>query len=531
MRSAGVTSAAVLFSRITGLAREIAFATLFGAGLQYDAFLAAFRIPNLFRDLLAEGALSSAFVTTFSQQLARKGDAEAFRLSNRLTTILLPFLLIACALIIVFAPRIVDLLVPGFAEVPGKRELTILLSRIMTPFLLFVAFAAKAMGVLNAKGRFGVPALASACFNVTSLGVGLLVAFGIGPRFGLEPIAGMAIGVTAGGLAQYLWQAPSLRRVGLRFRPDLALRDPALRRVLELMAPAVIGAAAVQVNVVVNSIFASQITDAQGVVIDGPVAWLGYAFRFMQLPLGLFGVAIATATLPAVARSAATGAMGEFRETLSRSLGLVFLLTLPAAAGLIVLSRSVVGAIYQHGEFTAFDTEQTALALSAYCLGLAGYAGVKVLTPAFYALDDVRSPAAVAIASIFLNYGLNWLAVHRFGWGHGGLALATACVATTNFVFLFLLMRRRARGLQGRRLALGLVRIALGAAAMGAAVWMSSRLVLSAFGPSFFGRSLDLAISTPLGIAVLYAFCRLLKVDELDLARSAILSRFRRKPA
>ena len=495
--------------------------------MQYDAFIAAFRIPNLFRDLLAEGALSSAFVATFSQEMERKGDPAAFRLSNRLTTALAPVLLLICLGAIVLAPQIVDLIVPGYAAVEGKRELTIFLSRIMAPFLLFVSFAAKAMGVLNAKGRFGIPALASACFNVTSLVSGLFFAFMIGPRAGLEPIAGMAVGVTLGGLGQYLWQVPSLRRVGHHFRPDLALRDPALRHVLRLMAPAVVGAAAVQVNVVVNSIFASEVTDAQGVVIDGPVAWLGYAFRFMQLPLGLFGVAIAAATLPAVARSAAAGRMSDFRETLSRSLGLVFLLTLPAAAGLIVLSRSVVGVIYQHGEFTAFDTEQTAVALSAYCLGLAGYAGIKVLTPAFYALNQVRAPAGVAIASVFTNYSLNWLAIHRFGWGHAGLALATASVATINFLVLFILMRNRAGGMEGRRLTSGFARILAATAVMGLAVWLSSNSIRGFAGDHLGGRILDLSISTPLGVAILYGTCRLLRVKELDLARSAVLARLK----
>ena len=518
-----------MLSRITGLAREVAFATLFGAGMQYDAYLAAFRIPNLFRDLLAEGALSASFVAIFSQQLARDGDRAAFRLSNRLTTVLAPVLAVLCLVLVLLAPQIVDLIVPGFADVEGKRELTILLTRVMTPFLFFVAFAAKAMGVLNSKGRFGIPALASACFNVVSLGAGLFTAFVLGPFLGIdEPIVGMAVGVTLGGLSQYLWQVPSLRKLGLRFRPDLALRDPALRHVLRLMAPAVVGAAAIQVNVVVNSIFSSEITDAQGAVIDGPVAWLGYAFRFMQLPLGLFGVAIAAATLPAVSRSAAEGKMDNFRETLSRSLGLVFLLTLPAAAGLIVLSRSIVGVIYQHGEFTAFDTEQTAVALSAYCLGLAGYAGVKVLTPAFYALDDVRSPASVAVVSIFINYGLNWLSVREFGLGHGGLALATASVATINFVVLFLLMRRRAGGLQGRRLTTGFARILAATAVMSVVVWFSSQAIQSALGDEFFGRAADLAVSTPLGVATLYLACRALRVDELELARKAVLGRFQR---
>ncbi|MEZ5363169.1 MAG: lipid II flippase MurJ [Bryobacterales bacterium] len=275
VRSAGVTSVAVMLSRVTGLAREVAFATLFGAGMQYDAFIAAFRIPNLFRDLLAEGALSSAFVTTFSQQLSRNGDEAAFRLSNRLTTVLTPVIVAVTALAMLLAPQIVDLVFPGFAAVPGKRELTVHLSRIMAPFLLFVALAAKAMGVLNAKGRFGIPALASACFNIASLGSGLLIGFALGPSLGIEPIAGMAVGVTLGGLAQYLWQVPSMRKVGLRFRPDLALHDPALRHVIRLMGPAVIGAAAVQVNVVVNSVFASELRTRRA--RSSTVLWPGWA--------------------------------------------------------------------------------------------------------------------------------------------------------------------------------------------------------------------------------------------------------------
>jgi putative peptidoglycan lipid II flippase len=320
-----------------------------------------------------------------------------------------------------------------------------------------------------------------------------------------------------------------MRAIGLHYRPDFDLRDPALRHVIRLMGPAVVGAAAVQVNVVVNSIFASEITDASGAVIDGPVAWLGYAFRFMQLPLGLFGVAIASATLPAVSRSAAQGRMDDFRETLSRSLGLVFLLTLPAAAGLIVLSESIVGVVYQHGRFTAFDTEQTALALSAYCLGLAGYAGVKVLTPAFYALDDVRSPAAAAVLSIFLNYALNWLAVRQLGLGHSGLALATAIVATCNFIILFFAMRRRAKGLHGRRIASGLLRIALATAAMSATVWLCSSGILDRMGETFPARTLALTVGAPLGLAVLYAACRALRIDELELARRALLGRLDRQ--
>ena len=497
----------------------------------FDAFLAAFRIPNLARDLLAEGALSAAFVTTFSQSLETSGDQEAFRLSNRLATVLVPTLALICLLGIVFAPGVVDLMFPGFAEVPGKRDLTIQLARIMIPFLLFIALAAKAMGVLNAKGVFGVPALASAFFNIASLVTGLTLGFYFGPKFGFEPIAGMAVGTLLGGMTQYLCQWPKLRKIGLRYRPDLALSDPGLRQMLLLMGPAVIGAAAVQVNVVVNSIFASQITDAAGVVIDGPVSWLGYAFRFMQLPLGLFGVAVASATLPSISRSAGQGRISEFRETLSRSLGLVFLLTIPSAVGLIVLSRPLVGVVFQRGEFTATDTEQTALALSFYCLGLAGYAAIKVLTPAYYALNDVRIPMAASVASIFLNYALNWTFVKVLGWGHGGLAFSTSLVATFNFLVLFWLMRIKIEGIEGKRLTLDLIKIVVASALMGLCCWLSLISIQDVFGEGSIGRLLTLIISVPLGLAILYGSCRFLGVQELEAAQQAISGRLRGRAA
>jgi len=525
VRSAGVVSAAVLFSRITGLVREVVFAKYFGASMVYDAYLAAFRIPNLTRDLLAEGALSAAFVTTFSQCLATKGDEEAFRLSNRLATVLVPMLAVICLLGLVFAPGLVDLMFPGFAEVPGKRDLTIQLARIMIPFLLFVALAAKAMGVLNAKGIFGVPALASAFFNIASLATGLTLGFYAGPMLGFEPIVGMAGGTLLGGVTQYLWQWPALRKTGLRYRPDFDLSDPGLRQMLLLMGPAVIGAAAVQVNVVVNSIFASQITNDAGVVIDGPVSWLGYAFRFMQLPLGLFGVAVASATLPSISRSAGQGKINEFRETLSRSLGLVFLLTIPSAVGLIVLSRPLVGVVFQRGEFSANDTEQTALALSFYCLGLAGYAAIKVLTPAYYALNDVRIPMAASLVSIFVNYLLNWMFLRVLGWGHGGLAFSTSLVASFNFLALFWLMRNKIGGMEGRRLSWGLLKIIAASALMGLSCWLSSGTIQDVFGDGSMGRLVNLVVSVPLGLAVLYGSCRFLRVQELEEAQKAIAGR------
>ena len=404
-RNAGIVSLAVMASRVLGLVRDQVFAALFGAGLQYDAFLTAFRVPNLLRDLLAEGALSSAFVTTFTQTLQQKGKDEAIRLSNRVATLIIAFITVISILAWVFTPEIVRLLAPGFYAVPGKAELTIELTRVMMPFLLLIALAAQAMGMLNAFNIYGMPALASAFFNIGSVVGGLLLGYLIGPAIGLSPIVGMAYGIVIGGFLQFAVQWPSLRRCGFGYRADFNVSDPGVRQILRLMGPAIIGAAAVQINVFINTSFASAIIDpATGAVANGPVSWLNYAFRFMQFPIGVFGVAIATATLPTLSRSTANPNYQEFRQTLAHSLALVFLLCIPSAVGLAVLAQPIVALVFEHGKFTAFDTAQTANALAAYAVGLAGYGAIKVLSPAFYALNDARTPMLISLGSIAVNY-------------------------------------------------------------------------------------------------------------------------------
>jgi len=524
VRSAGVVSASVFLSRITGLVREIAMARLFGAGQVYDAFLLGFRIPNLTRDLFAEGALSSAFVPIFTKYLSTKGKKEAAELSNLVATALLVVVGIICLLGMIFSPVLVRLLAPGFADVPGKFELAVKLTRIMFPFLLMVALAAQAMGVLNSCNQFGVPATSSTFFNIGSLGFGLALGFLIGPRIGISPIEGMAYGVVFGGAWQLFWQVPSLVRSGFVFHPRMNLSHPGLRNILHLMGPAIVGNASVQVNVMVNTNFASSITDAAGHVINGPVSWLGYAFRFMQLPLGLFGVAIASATLPSVSRSAASGDMAEFRETLARSLGMIFLLTIPSSVGLAVLGDSMIAAVYQGGKFRAYDTHQTALALSCYAIGLAGYAALKVLAPAFYALNDARTPMLVSLASILVNIAAASSMVKLAGLGHAGLALSTSLVALFGSIVLFDLIRRRVGRLDGRRLSAAFLKISAASTLMGAAFALSSRMAQHWIGVSRMARVADLAISVPVGLLVFLAAAKLFRLPELEAARRALIA-------
>ena len=512
-------------SRLTGLVREMVMARLFGAGFIYDAFLLGFRIPNLTRDLFAEGALSSAFVPIFTQTLSQKGRKDAAILSNLVATALILIVGAFCALGVIFSPGLVDLLAEGFHQVPGKFELAVKMTRVMFPFLLLVALAAQAMGVLNACNRFAVPALASTFFNIGSVIFGLAFGYWLGPWLGIEPITGMALGVVLGGALQLFWQMPSLRREGFQFHPAFDWNHPGLRKIIALMGPAILGNAAVQINVMVNTNFASRIPG------NGPVSWLGYAFRFMQLPLGLFGVAIASATLPSISRSAGAGNFEEFRRTLSRSLGMVFLLTLPSSIGLIVLGDSMIGAIYQGGKFRAFDTHQTALALSCYAVGLAGYAALKVLNPAFYALHDARTPMLISLISIAVNYVTAVVLLRDTNLSHAGLALSTSTVAIFGAVALFGILRNRIGGIYGRNLANSIWRITVASAVMGCAVWASSHGVQSWLGVTRWGRLVDLAISIPVGIVVFYIASRLLRVSELDLATRALTGPLLRRRA
>lgn len=493
-------------SRVLGLVREQVFATLFGAGFAYDAFTVAFRIPNLLRDLFAEGALSSAFVTTFTQWEVEKGEKAAWRLANLVLNTLTLLLGGLAFLGILFSPQLVSLMAPRFEDIPGKTALTIRLTQIMFPFLPMISLAAVAMGILNTKDRFGIPASASTFFNVGSILVGISCAQ-LMPYFGQEPIVGMAIGTLAGGLLQFLIQVPSLYQVGFAHSPIVSLSDPGIRQIMKLLGPAIIGQAAVQINVFINTYFAS--------TQQGWVSWLNYAFRLMQFPIGVFGVAIATATLPAISRSAAKQDIAEFRQTLVSSLGLVFLLTIPAAVGLIVLGGPIIHLIYEHGRFTSFDTQETAGALTFYAIGLSAYAGIKVLVPAFYALKDTRIPMMVSLISIGNNILLNWLFISLLG--HRGLALSTSLMALFNFTLLLSILRHKLKGIQGGILLRSFSKIAGASSIMAVGCWLVQQ---SLTGPlvswGLAGSLILVGVSITISIGLFYTACRVLKVQELE---------------
>ncbi len=527
-RSAGAVSIAIAVSRVTGLVREMVMAQKFGAGFSYDAFLLGLRIPNLGRDLFAEGAMSSAFVPAFTTVLAKGGKREAALLANTVATAIILVVGILCIAGVVFAPALVSLLAPGFSLVPGKFALAVRLTRIMFPLSILVALGAQAMGMLNCCGSFGVPALASTFFNLGSVVFGLALGFWLGPHIGIAPIEGMAFGVVIGGVLQLGWQIPRLRRFGFSFRLAFNWSHPALRQIFGLMLPAIVGNAAVQINVIVNTSFASGLADPlRG--HDGPVSWLGYALRFVQLPLGLFGVAFAAAMLPSIARSAAARNFDEFRKTLSRSLSLVLLLTIPSSIGLIFLGRPIIGAIYEAGRFEAYDTRQTALALACYSIGLFAYASVKILNPAFYALSDARTPMHAALVSIAVNICLPLVLLNYFHFGFAALALTTSFAVSLEALILFECLRRKLGGIEGRYLLDRFLRVTAASGAMAFVFACVNRVLGNPNSGDRWGYCGELAVALPLGLLAFLWCARLVRLNEIAFATDLFIAPIRKR--
>jgi putative peptidoglycan lipid II flippase len=519
-KAAGIIGLAVMCSRLLGLAREQICAALFGGGGMMDAFTVAFRIPNLLRDLFAEGALSTAFVTTFSKTIAREGDEAAWRLANKVATLTILVLGALCIAGMVFSNQLVSTLAPGFDA--DKADRTVLLTRIMFPFILMVSLAALVMGMLNAKSVFGRPAMASSFFNLGSIIGGVTLGAWIDPHFGPSALIGLAIGTLIGGALQFAVQLPPLAHLGYRYRPDFQWRDQGVSAILALMGPSVIAASTTQINVLINSIFASKLG-------DGAIFWLAIAFRLMQLPLGLFGVALGTVTLPLLSRLVVAGQMGAFRTELARAMRLMFVLTIPATIGLMTLAEPIISVLYQHGRFDAYEAAQAAGALRFYAVGLAGYAALKVLVNAFYALDRRKTPMLVSFLAVGLNLLFNWAFTFRLGWGHRGLAFSTGCVATCNFLFLYVLMSRLLGGLESRRMLATLGKVAVAGAALGAVCAASSHWLLADWATQAFWSKAAAVFGTIIAGALAFAACGAwLKIEELNEALAALKRRLRR---
>jgi putative peptidoglycan lipid II flippase len=427
-KAAGLIGLATLLSRILGLIRDMVQARYFGAGLAADAFFVAYRIPNMLREMFAEGSMAAAFIPVFTEYLTHRPKEEARRLANVAFTALSLILLGISLLGIVAAPLIVKIIAPGFIDTPGKFDLTVSLTRIMFPFLLFIGLAAVAMGVLNSLRSFGAPALAPTFYNIFMI----LSIFFLSQHL-TEPIKGLAIGVLLGGLAQFLIQLPSLKKRGFLFQPRLE-RHEGVRRIGLLAVPIIIGLSVADINLLINTLIASFLP-------QGSVTYLFYGMRLIQFPLGIFAVAVATAILPSMASQAARGLTTELRETLSFGLRLVFFITFPAMTGLIMFRIPIVHVLFQHGAFTLEDTLGTSSAVLFYSLGLWAYAGVRIVAPAFYALQDTRTPVKTAVIALLVNIVLNLALMVPLK--HAGLALATSLSSILNLSMLLWILRRR----------------------------------------------------------------------------------------
>ena len=507
-------------SRVLGLVREQVIMSLFGpsSGPAADAYYAAFRVPNLVRDMFAEGAMSSAFVPTFSAKLKTDGREAAWRLGNNVINALL---IVTTALAIagmLFADPLVGAFVPGFAAEPGKLDLTVLLTRIMLPFLTFVALAAAAMGMLNSLQHFFIPSLSPAMFNVASI-VCAVALVPVMPYVGLPPIAGIAIGTLLGGIAQFAIQWPLLRREGFRYQPFVDWKDEGLRRVLVLMGPGTLGLAATQVNVFVNTVLAAD--------ERGAVSWLTGAFRLMYLPIGLFGVSVATATLPAVARQGVDRDYAGVRDTVSHGLALMLMLNIPATVGLIVLAVPIIQVIFEHKNFLPRDTLATAAALQLYAIGLGGYSIVRIASPVFYALGRSRTPVTVSVITVLVNAALNYALDDVMGYR--GLALGTSIAAVLNAGLLLVLLRRSVGGLNGAQLFGSFIRIVIASLAMGAAAFGTDRLMLQWLpGEALLLQIVRLVIDIAVALVVLAGAAWLLRIPEFHDSVAMIRRRLRR---
>ncbi len=501
-RSVKNVSLSTLLSRVLGYIRDMLIASEFGSGMVADAFYVAYRIPNLLRRLLGEGALSSSFIPVFTDYLTNKTEKEARELVNILTTILFILLSGLTLIGIALTPFIVKIIAVGFRDNPQKLSLTITLTRIMFPFMLFIGLAALALGILNSLRKFTIPALAPCILNISQIFFVLAVC----PLLGV-PVKGLAIGVLIGGLGQLFFQVPAIVKSGFRFRFKLLLNHPGIRKIGVLILPAIIGLSVHQINAFVDTMCAS-------VLKEGSVTALYYANRLMQFPLALFGIAIATVAFPSMSKSAAEHDIQALKKTLIFSLRMISFTIIPASVGLMIMGKPIIRLLFERKNFTAAGTDATSWALLFYATGIFAYAGVKVLVNAFYSLKDTKTPVKIAALAMVLNAILNIILMQFLNVG--GLALATAISSTVNMSILIFILRNRFGRLGGRNMLDLLWKVGLASLIMGIFCLYMMNLLVN------LGLFIQVAL-TILGAILIFLFiCYILKVEEIKHLKDLI---------
>ncbi|MBH0192974.1 MAG: murein biosynthesis integral membrane protein MurJ [Nitrospira sp.] len=502
VKSAGVIGIATFSSRILGFVRDMVLARVFGATPAADAFFIAFRIPSLLRELFAEGSMSSAFIPVFTEYRTTRSKQDTWELASAVFTTLLTIVTFVTIVGMVAAPWLVQLLAPGFQENPDKLALTTLLARIMFPYLLFVSLAALAMGILNSVRAFAVPAFSPLFLNVFIIVGALLVS----PLL-QEPIIGVAIGVVAGGAAQFAMQLPSLKLRGLLFGFRFEPGHPGLRRIGTLMVPSLLGLSVTQVNLTVSTILGSY--------FSGGPTYLFYGMRLIQFPLGIFGVALAMAILPTLSSQAARGALDELRTTLGFGLRMILFIIVPAMVGLILLRTPIVHLFFEHGTFTAQDTTATALVVLCYAIGLWAFGGVRIIVAAFYSLQDTKTPAVSAAVAVVANIVFSLLLMRPLGVA--GLAFATALAAMVNGGILVAVLNRRLGGVEWGAVGRSSLRVAVACVPMVLACWWAANAPVWMHPDDWIAKFVILFGAIGVSVGSYVGVHTLLRSDELDV--------------
>jgi putative peptidoglycan lipid II flippase len=500
-RAAGIVGLATMLSRIFGFLRDMVVAAFFGAGLTTDAFFVAFRIPNLLRRLLGEGSLTVSFVPVFTEYLNRKTKEEAMELANITFTILSIILVLVSLAGVIFSPLIVTMMAPGFTRVPAQYELTVFLNRLMFPYIFFISLVALCMGILNSLRHFAAPALSPVILNVSMILATLTLR-----DFFQEPIVALAIGVMIGGVLQLAMQWPFMVRMGVRLKPDFHFNHPGVKRIGFLMMPAAFGAAIYQINVFVGTILASLLP-------SGSVSYLYYADRIVELPLGVFAIAVGTATLPSFSDQISRGNFEEFKKTLAFSVRLILFITIPSMIALIALREPIISVLFQRGNFNITSTVLTAQALFYYAVGLWAFSIIRVIISAFYSLQDTKNPMKAAIVALVVNVLFSLILM--FPLKHGGLALATSIASAMNVVMLMVILKRKIGAYLGRDFYRAVFRMILASAIMWLAIVLVDWIFPWRTEGTFRDRFLFLCIAVTSGAATFFSMCALLKIPEM----------------
>lgn len=508
-------SFATFISRVLGYVKDMILAVFFGATGLSDTFFAAFRIPNLLRELFAEGSMSSAFIPVLTEYRQKKGEEEARTLVRITFTFIVIVVGLVCIAGIFFSPAIVAAVAPGFLKSAEKFQMTVVLTRIMFPFLLFISLASLVMGALNTKKVFFVPTLAPAMLNITIIVVIIFFA-----RFFSSPIMAVAAGVAIGGLAQFAFQLPSFFRNGYSLGLDASFGHPGLRRMAILLIPATAALAVNQINIIVSNILASYLP-------DGSITYLYYSMRLIQFPIGIFGVAMGMAVLPTLSEHAVRGDMENLRADFSFALRLLFFIAVPSMAGLIALREPIVNLLFQRGQFDYAATRGTAEALLFYSIGIWSIVGVRVLTTAFYSMQDTRTPVKLAAVGMATNLVLSLALMGPML--HSGLALANALASGINFLLLGYFLRKKLERIDARKIITSFARTAAASFVMGLSGWAMLHGELWRVSGNTGLKTIYFASAAVACIVIYAAVSYFLKNEEMRYIQQAIAGRFKRR--